>query len=118
MAETVDADEDAPLPVACTLGADNGPERLRRWQRLHQTATPTARLADGILEVRYPPGPEVLAELQTLVAAERVCCAFVSWAVVEEGGRPVLRVTAPAGSPEDVEPISALFTATMVTGTR
>lgn len=104
--------------MACTLGSDDGRARLHRWQRLHQTATPTAQLADGILEVRYPPGAEVLAELEALVASERVCCAFVSWAVLEEGGRPVLRVTAPAGSPEDVEPISALFAAMMVTATR
>jgi len=53
-----------------------------------------------------------LAELQDLVDEERVCCAFVSWAVTEDSGQPVLRVTAPPGSPQDIEPIAAMFAAT------
>lgn len=55
---------------------------------------PTAQLIDGELEVRYQPGPGVLAELQDLVAEERVGCAFVSWTVTEDSGQPVLRATA------------------------
>ena len=98
--------------MACTLGASDGPGRFRRWQRLHQLAAPTYQLTNGELEVRYQAGPEVLAELEALVAAERVCCAFVSWAVTEDGGQPVLRLTAPAGSPQDIEPIAAMFAAT------
>jgi len=100
------------LPVACTLGASDGPERLKRWQHLHRIAAPTAQLSNGQLEVRFQPGPEVLAELVDLVAEERVCCAFVSWAVTEDGGQPVLRVTAPPGSPQDIEPIAAMFAVT------
>ncbi|CAN5432328.1 hypothetical protein BH23ACT6_BH23ACT6_17830 [soil metagenome] len=100
------------LPVACTLGASDGPSRLQRWQHLHQVAVPVAQLTDGELEVRYQSGPGVLAELQKLVADERVCCAFVSWAVTEDNGQPVLRVTAPPGSPQEIEPIAAMFAAT------
>ncbi len=106
-----DADQRGELPVACTLGASDGPARLQRCQHLHQIAVPTAQLTNGELEVRYQPGPEVLAELQDLVAEEQVCCAFVSWAVTEDSGQPILHVTAPAGSPQDIEPIAALFTA-------
>lgn len=110
--ESSGAVEHVEPPVACTLGASDGPSRLRRWQHLHQIAAPTAQLTNGELKVRYRAGPEVLAELQELVAEERVCCAFVSWAVDEERGQPVLRVTAPAGSPQDIEPIAAMFAAT------
>lgn len=99
-------------PVACTLGASDGPSRLQRWQHLHQIAAPTAQLFNGELKVRFRAGREVLAELQNLVAEERVCCAFVSWVVDEERGQPVLRVTAAAGSPQDIEPIAAMFAAT------
>ena len=99
------------LRVACTLDANDGPSRLQRWQHLHQVAVPVAHLTNGELEVRYQPGPEVLAELQDLVAEERVCCAFVSWAVTEDSGQPVLRVTAPPGSPQDLEPIAAMLAA-------
>jgi len=111
MDDPSDAAQYGELPVACTLGASDGPARLQRWQQLHQIAAPTAQLTDGELEVRYRPGPGVLAELQDLVAEERVCCAFVSWAVTEDGGQPVLRVTAPRGSSQDIEPIAAIFSA-------
>lgn len=100
------------LPVACTLGASEGPSRLQRWQHLHEVAIPVAQLTNGELEVRYQSGPGVLAELRDLVAEERVCCAFVSWAVTEDSGQPVLRVTSPHGSPQDIEPIAAMFAAT------
>lgn len=99
------------LPVACTLGRSDGPARLQRWQHLRQMAAPTTRHANGELEVRYSPGKHVLAELQDLVAAERECCAFVTWAVSEDQGQPVLRVTAPRDSPQDIEPIAALLAA-------
>ena len=103
------AAQHSELPVACTLGASDGPERMKRWQQLHRITAPTTQLSSGQLEVRFQPGPEVLAELMDLVAAERVCCAFVNWAVLEDGGQPVLRVTAPPDSPRDVEPIAAMF---------
>lgn len=106
------AAERSELPVLCTLGVSDGPTRLRRWQLLHQRADPTTHLTHGELEVRYRPGTGVLGELQELVAEERVCCAFVSWVVSEDAGQPVLRVTAPASSPESIEPIAALLTAT------
>ncbi len=100
------------LPVACTLQATDGPARLQRWQRLHQIAEPTVQLIKGELEVCYPPGPDVLVELLDLVAEERVCCAFVNWIVTEEHGHPILRVTAPSGASDSIEPIAAMFTAT------
>ncbi|MEP7088823.1 MAG: hypothetical protein ABI776_01850 [Nocardioidaceae bacterium] len=99
----------AELPVACTLGVNDGPARLQRWQHLHQAAAPTVQLADGELEVRYQPGSEVMDELKALVTEEQECCAFVSWAVTEEDEQPVLRVTAPPESPKDIEPIAALL---------
>lgn len=107
-----DAAQHGELPVACTLGTSDGPARLQRWQHLHQIAAPTAQLTNGELEVRYQPGPQVLAELQDLVSKERVCCAFVSWDVTEDRGQPVLRVTAPPGSPQGIEPIAAMFEVT------
>lgn len=100
------------LPVACTLDGSDGPSRLQRWRHLHHIAVPVAHITEGALEIRYRPGPGVLAELQKLVADERVCCAFVNWAVTEGDGHPVLRVTAPPGSPQDIEPITAMFAAT------
>lgn len=104
--------QNAELPVACTLGASDGRARLQRWQSLHQIAASTARVVNGEFEVRYQAGAGVLAELQELVAAERVCCEFVSWTVTNDNGQFILRVTAPAGAPHGVEAIAAMFPAT------
>jgi len=97
------------LPVACTLGLDDGPARMLRWQRLGETADPVARRAGPVLEVRYRPEPGVREELEALAAAERQCCSFVAWTVTEDGGHPILRVVADAGTPDDVASIAALF---------
>ncbi len=109
--QTPDRDDtpSLPLPLACDLGPQDGQARLLRWQTLHQGAAPTARLQDGELEVRYPPGPGVHAELVALADAEQECCSFVRWTVTEVAGGTVLRVIAPPAPPEAVEPIAALF---------
>jgi len=96
-------------PVACTLGLEDGAERMRRWKQLGERATPTARRIGRELEVRFQPGPGVQEELEALAAAEAQCCAFVAWTVLLDGGQPVLRVTAPEDRPEDIESIASAF---------
>jgi hypothetical protein len=97
------------LPIACTLGPDDGAERMRRWRVLVDAANPIA-LRDGrILEVRFEPGVDVLDELASLATAEQECCSFVTWTVTENNGRPMLRVLAKPDSPDDVASIAALF---------
>ena len=67
------------VPVACTLGPDDGQARLRRWQLLNESATPSAQVVAGhTLQVRYQPGPGVQEELTDLAAAEQTCHSYVS----------------------------------------
>jgi len=105
----------ALLPLACTLGPDDGRSRMLRWRRLHDAADPIARLEAGQLEVRYQPSPGVLEELTDLAAAEQTCCSFAVWRASEVDGQPVLHVVSPTGAPEAVLPIAALFGATSTT---
>lgn len=100
------------LPVACTLGPGDGPGRMARWQRLGATAQLATVRHGGTLEVRYRADDGVREELAALAAAERQCCAFVSWEVHAEDGALVLRVAAPADRPEDVAPLAQLFVTT------
>lgn len=95
-------------PGGLYVGSRDGPARMLRGQRLGETADPVARRAGAVLEVRYRPGPGVREELE-LAAAERRCCSFVAWTVTEDGGHPVLRVVADAGTPDDVASIASLF---------
>jgi hypothetical protein len=97
------------VPLACTLGPVDGRARLRRWQRLNESAAPSARVVAGVLQVRYQPGPGVQGELADLAAAEQTCCSFVSWSVTNSDGQPVLQVSGPAGAPDAVAPIAAMF---------
>jgi hypothetical protein len=99
------------LPLACTLGPQDGDARLQRWQALHRSAHPVSSVLDGVLEVRYPGHPGVLDEVRALATAERTCCAFVDWTVTQVGGDVLLTVTSPPGTPEAVEPIAALLAA-------
>jgi hypothetical protein len=97
------------LPLACTLGPDDGLARVVRWRALRESAAPVTRLLDGQLEVHYRSAPGVQEELQDLAAAEQVCCSFVTWVVSNDHGQPVLRVISPADSPEALGPIAGMF---------
>jgi hypothetical protein len=103
---------DTFLPIACTLAPGDGAERMRRWQALAERARPIAHLSGHLLEVRYPPGPDVDSELRELAAAERECCSFVTWTVSREQDHVLLRVAADPERPDDVVGIASLFAAT------
>ena len=72
------------LPVACSLEAGAGAERLTRWRALHERTEPTVRREGDRLVLRYPRAPGIPRELEELVAAERECCAFADWHISGE----------------------------------
>jgi hypothetical protein len=83
----------ADLPIACTLDAGDGSQRLARWRALSARGAPTVRREPGALVVAYPGARGVREELEALAAAERQCCAFAEWQVKPEGEHVVLRVS-------------------------
>lgn len=101
-------DDHRELPIACTLGAGDGPARLRRWQALMDEASAQVIRDGRTIRVRFQPLHGVFAELADLAAAEQECCSFVTWTVTDPD-RPVLSVSANPDSPEDIDPIAALF---------
>jgi len=67
------------LPIACTLGPDEGAQRIGDWRRLG-SAFALGRVTDvGEVTIRFRDAPGVERELERLVAAERICCPFLSW---------------------------------------
>jgi hypothetical protein len=80
------------LPIACTLGLDDGAARMQRWRALSAKAHPNARRDGDQLVVRYRSEPGVREELDALAAAERECCSFADWEVAQERGHVVLRI--------------------------
>jgi len=80
--------------IACSLTAEQLPERRRRWQAL-PLAGRTAR-PDGVrLTFRSVPGVE--EELRALVQLERECCAFARFEVSTPGEQVTLDVTSSGG---------------------
>ncbi len=99
------------LPVVCTLGPDDGAQRRRRWEALSANGRPNARIRGHVLVVRYQRELGVREELEALAAAERQCCAFVTWTVSEDDDSVVLNVAADPGRPDDIGAIATLFRA-------
>ena len=82
---------------------------MQRWHDLSVVGAPIAHRVGNRLEVRYRSRPGVRDELVALAAAERECCAFVTWEVDADADAVVLRVVADPATPDDVAPIAALF---------
>jgi hypothetical protein len=79
-------------PVACTLSSPGLAAQAGSWQRLIAAAmTGCTQTADG-LRMSFRPGPGVEEELRRLVAVERECCSWATWAVETDAGAPVLDV--------------------------
>jgi MerR family copper efflux transcriptional regulator len=96
----------AELPIACTLGLDDGAGRMQRWRALSAQGHPSARRDADRLIVRYRNEQGVREELDALAAAERQCCSFADWKVAQEGGHVVLRI---ASSPDGIAALAELF---------
>lgn len=81
------------LPVACTLGASDGARRLEDWRRLVADAFAGRDHTTGRLLLTFRDLPSVGPELERLVAAERECCAFLSWNLIRAGNTWQLEIT-------------------------
>jgi hypothetical protein len=82
----------AKIPVVCLLAPGEREDRLSAWATLVRTtcreSTPTQR---GV-HARFAPTAE--AELEGLVAGERVCCGWAEWTVSPAENEVVLTVAA------------------------
>ena len=94
-----------PLPIACTLGASELPERLAEMRALGRDALISA----GEHELRFRASPGVRERLERLVAAEAACCSFMTLELVDENGEHLVRVAAPPEAEPVVRELIAAF---------
>jgi hypothetical protein len=80
---TVGPENRDQLPIACTLGPEDGTRRLTEWRRITANAGVGQSITTGLVTLTFRDAPGVGDELQRLVAAERDCCAFLGWNVVK-----------------------------------
>jgi hypothetical protein len=90
----VTMDDDGSAPVACTLGVGDRARRAARWEALTGLSLVRVVAAEGGVRLVFAASPGVADELRSLVALERDCCAFATWAVHEHGAEVALDVTA------------------------
>jgi hypothetical protein len=97
------------LPVACSLTQEDLAGRRERWSRLAEQALRLHESTAGGARLRFRELPGVAAELDDLVAAECVCCAFADWSIEHASGELILTVSAAGeGAPAIRELFAAL----------
>jgi MerR family copper efflux transcriptional regulator len=84
-------------PVACTLEADEIPDRLDQWRAVLDRARSISTTSDGATRVEFPDSTD-LDELARLVAAEQRCCAFFAFTITLDAGGIALEVRTPDGA--------------------
>jgi hypothetical protein len=92
-----------PLPLACTLTADELPARLDEIRAVSRAALRAKTVTGTRAVLRFDPLPGIRARLTAIVAAEARCCAFLTMTLADEDD--ALRLTIDA--PTDAGPVLA-----------
>lgn len=95
---------DVPTPISCTLPNDGAARQALGWTDLKQHATFGEPLPTGYL-MHLPVAMK--ATVENLVAAESVCCAFLSFEVETVDG--YLRMEVTSENPDAVPFIASLL---------
>jgi hypothetical protein len=90
---------------ACSLSAAGNAQRARAWARLREDALVCTEREGLAVTACWRPDPGVRERLDALVAAERECCPFLSFADREHPRLLVTVLSVPPGA----EPYLDLF---------
>jgi len=95
---------DATVPITCTIGDEEIPERVALVERMRSELDRIERTDDGLL-LHFPARPDVEADLRRFAVDEKRCCRFWGFAVEESGGSLTLHWDGP---PESAALLDAL----------
>ena len=93
------------LDLECTLGPEELVDRGAAWGDVAAAVVDRVRTENGF-RARFRRSPAISDALGALVAAERDCCGWASWALSDEGNCVVLEVTGP---PDRIGALAAAF---------
>lgn len=88
--------------LACNLTESEWRRRGADWSAVVSEGLLARTAIPGGVRLTFRPDPAVAHELLELVAAERSCCGWASWALLNTAESSVLEVTAPAGGARTV----------------
>jgi hypothetical protein len=86
------------LPIACSLNADELPQRLAEIGAIGRAALRSVE-PDGVL--RFGADPSTRDRLEAVIAAESECCRFLTFHLREDGGELLLSIR----GPDEAEPV-------------
>jgi hypothetical protein len=107
-----------PLPMACSLTAEQLPQRLAEVGELGRSALIDAAIAGGRAELQFTGGTDNRAAIDRFVAAESACCPFFSFDVRDEDEVIHMIVEAPPEGAEILQILVQEFTAGQAGGSR
>lgn len=84
-------------PIACTLGADDLPQRLSDWRAVTTVAIGRSATDTGV-RLTFRPSPALASRLASLAAAETQCCAFFRMTLTVVSDALTLDVACPASA--------------------
>ncbi len=98
-----------PLPIGCTLAADELPARLEEIRAVSRDAL-RAKHRDGTHAVlRFAPARGARERLAAIAAAEARCCAFMTMTLADEREAIALTIDVPADGVAVLEQLLAAF---------
>jgi len=96
-----------PLPIACTLTAEDYSERTTWIAKLNRESCRSHHQDDLTLELVYDIAAS--AQVRELVRLEEECCAFLRFTLADAAGEIHLRIDAPVEARDSVGVLFAPF---------
>ncbi len=98
----------ADMPIACSLTADEMPDRLSQIAALGEAALDSAQIDGALAVLRFRARERVRERLEALVAAEAKCCGFLKMDLHDAPGVVILTIRSePGGEPVVADLVSA-----------
>jgi hypothetical protein len=74
---------DDTAPIACTIGAEEIPERIELLERMRTALISIERTSTGLL-LRFPNTPPLRRDVECFAEDEKRCCQFWGFDVIDE----------------------------------
>jgi hypothetical protein len=98
-------------PLACTLGPAEMPERAAAIRALGRDALLSVERSEAWTRLRFRHDPAIRARVETIIAAESTCCAFLGFELSEAKDAIVVTLEAPEGGEPAMHLLADLFAA-------
>jgi predicted transcriptional regulator len=99
----------ADLPIACTLSGSELRLRRAHIAALGHDALVAARVEGTRADLRFATAAGVRKRVERFVAAERRCCAFMTFTVEEAPGEVVVTIDVPEDATGVLHELVAVF---------